>query len=95
LLESVAAAQVQPDLGEEPLEPRSIGGRTATLAEIVVDHQDAIRPPAQGDGPVDELVLPVGRFTILEDLSLRGLANVDHRQAIEVTVVDFACCESR
>jgi hypothetical protein len=81
---------VQPDLGEQPLEPGPVGGRAATLAEVVVDHQDAVGPPAAGDGSVDELRLTVGRFSVLEDLPLRGLADVNHGQALEVTVADFA-----
>ena len=79
---------VEPDLGQEPLEAGAVGGRAAAEAEVVVDHDDAIRPPAQGLGAGSELVLAVGRLPVLEDLLGSGLTDIDHGQPIEVVRIE-------
>jgi hypothetical protein len=81
---------VEPDFGQEPLEAGAVGGRAAAEAEVVVDDQDAVRPPAQGHGAIGELVLAVGGFPVIEDLLGRGLAHVDHSEAVEVVRLNLA-----
>jgi hypothetical protein len=52
------------------------GRAAAAVAQVLVDDQDPILPPAQGFRPLRQLVLQVGRFAVLDDLPLRRLPHV-------------------
>ena len=56
---------------------------------IVVDDQDAIPGPPQGDRVVGEGVLPLPRLTIVENLLGVGLSHVNDGKAVEVEVEDL------
>ena len=77
------------NLGQEALESASLVGRPATLSLVVVDDQDAIPGPSQGDRMVGEGVLPLPRFAMVEHLLGVGLAHVNDGDAIEVKVEDL------
>ena len=80
---------VEADLGEQPLEAEPSLGRGPALALVVVDDEDAVRRPAEFDGPLGEGVLAVGRLAVLGDLLGGGLADVDDGQAVEVPGLDL------
>src|SRR3954471_14714327 len=75
---------IETDLGEQSLEAESALGRGPTLALIVVDDEDAVRWPAEFDGPVSQRVLAVGGVAVLGDLLAGGLAGVDDGQPVEM-----------
>ena len=77
------------NFGEEALKSASLVGRAAALALIVVDDQDAIPGPSQGDRVVGEGILPFPRFAMVEDLLGIGLAHVNDGDAIEVEIEDL------
>lgn len=81
---------VQPDLGDQTLETGA-GHRTRPrLAQVLVDHQDPVRLPAQRDRPVHQGVLQPGRLLMVDELLAGGLADIDHREPLQMTVVDLA-----
>jgi hypothetical protein len=43
-------------------------GRRPALALIVVDDENPVRRPTEFDGPMDERVLAVGGFLVLDNL---------------------------
>src|SRR3954447_4987133 len=58
------------------------GHRTASgTAEIVVDHFDVAETPLPGD--LDEIVLPPLAFEVVVNLCRGGLANINHRLALQ------------
>ena len=77
------------NLGQEALKSAPLVGRPAALPLIVVDDQDAIPGPSQGDRVVGEGVLPFPRFAMVENLLGIGLAHVDDGEAIEVEIEDL------
>ena len=50
---------VEPDLGQEPLEPGAARGGLAAAALVLVDDDDPVRRPAEGQGAAVEVVLQV------------------------------------
>ena len=77
------------NLGQEALESAPLVGRPAALPLVVVDDQDAIPGPSQGDRVVGEGVLPLPRLPMVEHLLGIGLADVDDGEAVEVEVEDL------
>ena len=77
------------NLGQEALESAPLVGRPAALPLVVVDDQDAIPGPSQGDRVVGEGVLPFPRFAVVEHLLGVGLAHVNDRKAVEMEVEDL------
>jgi hypothetical protein len=91
------AAQLRPqdqpdvvhrDLGEPPLEAVPPVGPLGASALVVVDDQDPIGGPPQGQGLVDQLVLSLARLLVVEHLLRAGLTDGDDRQAVQVPVSD-------
>jgi hypothetical protein len=80
---------VHRDLGEQALEAMPPVGFLGALPLVVVDDQDPIAGPPQGQGVVDQLVLSLARLLVVEHLLRAGLADVDDRQAVEVPVSDL------
>ena len=83
-------AQHQPDmpqgnLGDQPLETRPIDRAGPGFAQIIVDHHDPGRCPAHCRRPVDQRVLQARRLAMVDDLLLRALPYVDHRQPAGLT----------
>ena len=76
-------------LGQEALKSAPTVGPTTAQALIVVDDQDAIPRPAQGDRMVGEGILPLPRLAMIEDLLWLGLADVDDGEAIEMKIEDL------
>ena len=77
------------NFGEEALKSAPPVGRPAAPPLIVVDDQDAIPGPPQGDRMVGEGILPLPRFAMVEHLLGIGLAHVDDGEAIEVKIEDL------
>jgi hypothetical protein len=73
---------VQADLRDEALKAQPPLDTGARLAQIVVDHQDPVRGPAQRLGARDETILQPGRLLMIEHLLHGGLADVDDGQPI-------------
>src|SRR5215472_12691260 len=70
----------QGNLAEQPLETRPIDRAGPRFAQIIVDHDDPGRRPAHRRRPVDQRVLQARRLAMVDDLLLRALPYVDHRQ---------------
>jgi hypothetical protein len=76
-------------LGQEALKTVPAVGPTTGQALIVVDDQDAIPGPAQGDRVVGEGILALPRLAMIEDLLRVGLADVDDGESIELKIEDL------
>src|SRR5690606_23980188 len=67
----------QADVREELLEALAPVDGGARAPQVVVNDPDALARPAEGDGPRDELVLPVGALSVARHLPGGRLADVD------------------
>src|SRR5262249_39142240 len=56
---------------------------------IVVDEQDTVPGPSQGDRELDELVLPLARLAMVEDLLGVGLPHINDGDSIEMKIPDL------
>jgi hypothetical protein len=72
------------DLGDKALEALAVG-RGAGLAEVAVDHDDALLGPAERHRALAQAVLALGALGVLEHLSQRRLTHVQVGVALEVT----------
>ncbi len=81
---------VQADLADQPLETRPGHGGRPRSTEVLVDHQDSVRLPAQPDRPVHQGILQPRRLLMVQDLLPGGLAHIDHRETLHVTVDHLA-----
>lgn len=79
---------IEADLGQEPLEAEPAFRGPAAEALILVDHDDPVRRPAQGDGAAPQAVLQGGRLAMLEHLLGGGLPHIDDRQPVEMSGLD-------
>ena len=75
----------QGNLGDQPLETRPIDRAGPGFTQIIVDHDDPGRRPAHRRRPVDQRVLQARRLAMVDDLLLRALPYVDHRQPAGLT----------
>jgi len=87
-------AQDQPDmvhrdLGEQALEAMSPIGFLGAAALVVVDDEDPIPGPPEGQGVVDRRVLSLSRLLVIEHLLRAGLTDVDDRQEVQMPVSDL------
>ena len=80
---------VHRDLGEQPLEAVPPVGFLGAAALVVVNDQDPLAGPPQGQGVVDQLVLSLARLLVVEHLLRAGLTDVDDRQEVQVPVSDL------
>ena len=74
------------NFGQDAMKSAPLDGRPGRLSLIVIDDQDAIPRPSQGDRELDEVVLPFPRFAMVEDLLGIGLAHVNDGETNEVEV---------
>ena len=79
----------QPDLGHQPLKAGAVHRRGPRLAEIRVDHDDALPRPAEGHGALAQRVLTLSALGVLDHLPHRRLPHVQVRLALEVTDGDL------
>ena len=70
----------EPNLSDQPLKAVPVLGRTARLAQVIVDHLDPLAWPAEPDRPVDQSVLQLGALLMVPNLAGAGLAHVDVRE---------------
>ncbi len=80
------------DIADQPLEPLAPNRRCAGLALIVVDDNDLLVAPTEGDGASAERILALGALGILDDLPHRRLADVEISAAFEVVTLNFDVC---
>src|SRR4029078_5781041 len=76
------------DLSDQVLEPGAVGGGGRRMPEILVDHDDALVGPPQGERPFAQRVLPRRALGVLEDLLERALADVQARETLKMTGSD-------
>src|SRR5262245_50502720 len=84
---------VEGDLGEQTLEAGAALDGLAALAQVVVDGDDPVARPAEGNCPVGQGVLSGGGLLVIEDLLRRRLADVDDGHAVEVPGPEFEATE--
>src|SRR6516164_4656489 len=77
------------DLSNQSLKALAVGGRSARLAQIAVNHDDPIFGPAQRDCPLPQSILAFGAFAVVEHLAERGLADVEIGVAFEMSGLYF------
>ena len=76
------AHMVQADLGDQTLEASPLHDAGCGVSQVLVDHQDPGRSPAQVDGPLRESVLQPGGLGMIEDLLRSRLTDIDHREPV-------------
>ena len=74
---------------EQAVEAAPVLGALAAMALVLVDDDDALARPAEGDGMIDEGILPLARFAVFEYLLWGRLAHVDDGQEFSVPVLDL------
>jgi hypothetical protein len=79
----------QAHLGHQFLEALAIHRRGAGLAQIAVDHDDLLDGPAQCHCLLAESILALGALLVLEDLTDRGLPNIQVSVALQMAGVHF------
>jgi len=75
---------IEADLRDQPCESLPALGRACRLAQVFVDDKDAPLRPAQGDGAVGQAILEVGGLAMVHHLLDGRLADIDHRQPLQV-----------
>src|SRR5262249_53076469 len=80
------ADMLQGNWGGEGLNPAPPVGRLAAPPLIVIDDQDAIPGPPQGDRMVGEGILPLPRLAMVEHLLRVGLTYVNDGDSVEVKI---------
>ena len=76
------------DFGDQVLEPGAVGGGGRRVPQVLVDHDDALVGPPQGERPFAQGVLPRRALGVLEDLLERALADVQARKPLKMTGSD-------
>jgi hypothetical protein len=84
------ADPAQPDLGDQPLEATALRGRGAGQPEILIDHHDLLRRPAERLGAALEVVLARGALAMILHRLERGLPHVEIREPPEMLGRDLA-----
>jgi hypothetical protein len=74
------------NFGEEALKSAPLVGRPTALPLVVVDDQDATPKPSQAYRVVGEGILPLPRFSVIENLLGVRLAHINDREAVEVEI---------
>lgn len=72
------------DVADQPLKPLAPGRRRAGFALVVVNDDNLLVTPAEGDRPSAKRILSPGALGILNDLPHRGLADVQVGTAFEM-----------
>ena len=83
------AGTPQGDFRQQALEAGTVIDGLAADALIVVDDQDTGVGPAEADRSLPQLVLQVGRLTMVGDLMRSGLADIDDSETIQVASTDL------
>jgi hypothetical protein len=67
---------IQAHFGHELLKPESALDGRGGLAEVFINHENAIARPAQGKGAIDEAILKARRFLVFGHLLQSGLSDI-------------------
>src|SRR5215471_11532606 len=79
----------EPNLRDQPLKAKATFDARARSPEIIVNHHDALARPPKLKGPIDQRILQPCRLLVTLNLLHRGLADVDHREALAMVPKDF------
>ena len=79
----------QPDLGDQPLEPKALLRLGTGFAEVVVDDLDTFPRPAQTDRAIDQPILQRRAFLMMPDLTDARLPDIDIGQLGTMDGVDL------
>src|SRR5689334_12337570 len=74
------AGLAEPDLADQALKSLALSAGGSRLSQVIVDDRNALPWPAEGDGPIDQVILEFCAFLMLAHLAGGGLADVDVRQ---------------
>ena len=77
------------DVADQALKALAPGSRCTGLALITVDDDDLLVAPAKGNCASTKCILPLRALDVLENLSHRGLTNVQVGTAFEVVRLDL------
>jgi hypothetical protein len=77
------------DVADQALKALAPGSRCSGLALITVDDDDLLVAPAKGNCVSTKCILPLRALDVLDDLSHRGLTNVQVGTAFEVVRLDL------
>ena len=80
---------VQTNLGQQALKAQARGDALAALTLILIDHDDPVRCPPPGRGPLDQGILPSGRLHVVDHLLRMGLAHIHHGQSSQMMVAEL------
>src|SRR6266404_506344 len=74
------ARLAQTDLADQPLETVPFSTGCAGFAQVIVDDRDTLSRPAECDGAIHQMILKLGAFLMLADLTRRGLTDINIRK---------------
>src|SRR5215468_7664659 len=77
------------DVRNQFLETFAIGSRSPRLSEIIIDNDNLLDSPTQGDRALLEGILPFCAFGVLQYLSNRRLPDIKVSIPLQVTGVHF------
>ena len=83
------AGPTQTDLAHQALETLAPRRRSARLSLVAVDDDDLLIAPAEGGCAAAQRVLPLRALDVLQDLSHRGLPDVQVGTTLEMVRLDF------
>jgi hypothetical protein len=86
---------IQAYLGDQPLEPGPPLCTRPGLAQIFIDHQDAISSPPQRLGSTNQPILEPRGLLMVQDLLDGGLAHVDDREPLTMSGMHFLRAQLR
>jgi hypothetical protein len=73
---------VQADFRQHALKAQACHHALATLALILINDDDAVSHPPQGDGAVHQGILPGRGLHVRNDLLRMGLAHIHYGQSL-------------
>jgi hypothetical protein len=82
------ADMVHGNFSQDALKSGAPIGRLTSAPLVLVDEQDPVFRPPEGDCELNQSVLPLARLDVVEDLLGIRLANVDDGQPVEVPIIE-------
>src|SRR5262249_35219191 len=79
----------EPNLRDQPLKAKAAFDARARSPEIIVNDHDGLARPPKLKRPIGQRVLQPRRLLMTLNLLHRGLADVDHREALAMVPKDF------
>src|SRR5919198_6059755 len=85
----------QADFGDQALKAWAPRGRSARLAQILINDQHLGARPAEREGAFDEAILEPRRLLMAHHLLEGGLADVHHREPVAMLPLNLAVLPGR